>query len=110
MMPDMTKETPMISLADQKRRIEQGALTPDAALAESLAAIDKHEPEIKAFVVRAKNPKARAEGASRLSFGRTSPSPRDTPERLPQAGPAERRPRRTRPPATHTVPLRGAKP
>ena len=52
----------MISLADQKRRIEQGKLTPDAALAESLAAIDKHEPDIKAFVHRSKNPKARAEG------------------------------------------------
>ena len=55
----------MISLADQKRRIEQGALSPDAALAESLAAIDKHEPEIKAFVVRAKNPKAQKEGPLR---------------------------------------------
>jgi Asp-tRNA(Asn)/Glu-tRNA(Gln) amidotransferase A subunit family amidase len=52
----------MISLADQKRRIEQGKLTPDAALAESLAAIEKHEPDIKAFVARAKNPKAQAKG------------------------------------------------
>ncbi|MDE2065405.1 MAG: amidase, partial [Bradyrhizobium sp.] len=52
----------MISLADQKRRIEQGALTPEAALAESLAAIDKHEADIKAFVCRSNNPKAQAQG------------------------------------------------
>src|SRR5579862_2366647 len=52
----------MISLADQKRRIEQGKLTPEGALAESLAAIDKHEADIKAFVTRAKNPKAQAQG------------------------------------------------
>ena len=55
----------MISLADQKRRIEQGALTPDAALAESLTAIDKREAEIKAFVARAKNPKAQKDGPLR---------------------------------------------
>jgi Asp-tRNA(Asn)/Glu-tRNA(Gln) amidotransferase A subunit family amidase len=52
----------MISLADQKRRIEQGKLTPEGALAESLAAIDRHEADIKAFVCRSKNPKARAQG------------------------------------------------
>jgi len=52
----------MISLADQKRRIEQGKLTPEGALAESLAAIDKHEADIKAFVTRAINPKAQAQG------------------------------------------------
>ncbi len=55
----------MISLADQQRRIENGALTPDAALAESLAAIDAQEGTIKAFVTRAKNPRARAEGPLR---------------------------------------------
>src|SRR5579863_8412895 len=38
---------PMISLADQQRRIEQGALSPDAALAESIAAIDAQEDTIK---------------------------------------------------------------
>jgi Asp-tRNA(Asn)/Glu-tRNA(Gln) amidotransferase A subunit family amidase len=64
--PGMTKkETPMISLADQQRRIEQGALTPEAALAESLAAIDAQEGTIKAFVVRAKNPRAQAKGPLR---------------------------------------------
>src|SRR3984885_1681072 len=66
MTPDMTKEeNPMISLADQLRRIEQGALTPEAALAESLAAIDAQEGTIKAFVNRTKNPKAQAKGPLR---------------------------------------------
>ena len=55
----------MISLADQQRRIESGALTPEAALAESLAAIDAQEETIKAFVTRAKNPRARTEGPLR---------------------------------------------
>jgi Asp-tRNA(Asn)/Glu-tRNA(Gln) amidotransferase A subunit family amidase len=55
----------MISLADQLRRIEQGSLTPEAALAESLAAIDAQEETIKAFVVRAKNPKAQGKGPLR---------------------------------------------
>ncbi|MFZ1968696.1 MAG: amidase [Bradyrhizobium sp.] len=55
----------MISLADQLRRIEQGALTPEGALAESLAAIDAQEGTIKAFVTRAKNPKAQTKGPLR---------------------------------------------
>ncbi len=55
----------MISLANQLRRIESGALTPDAALAESLAAIDAQEETIKAFVVRSKNPRAQKEGPLR---------------------------------------------
>src|ERR1700684_2272029 len=55
----------MISLADQLRRIEQGTLTPEAALAESLAAIDAHEGTITAFVNRSKNPKAQAKGPLR---------------------------------------------
>src|ERR1700761_4634185 len=55
----------MISLADQLRRIEQGKLTPEAALAESLAAIDAQEGTIKAFVARAKNPKVQAKGPLR---------------------------------------------
>jgi len=66
MTPDMKKdENPMISLADQLRRIEQGTLTPEGALAESLAAIDAQEETIKAFVVRAKNPKAQTKGPLR---------------------------------------------
>ena len=55
----------MISLADQLRRIEQGTLTPETALAESLAAIDAQERTIKAFVNRTKNPKAQAKGPLR---------------------------------------------
>jgi Asp-tRNA(Asn)/Glu-tRNA(Gln) amidotransferase A subunit family amidase len=55
----------MISLADQLRRIEQGTLTPEGALAESLAAIDAQEDAIKAFVVRAKSPKAQSKGPLR---------------------------------------------
>jgi Asp-tRNA(Asn)/Glu-tRNA(Gln) amidotransferase A subunit family amidase len=55
----------MISLADQLRRIEQGTLKPEGALAESLAAIDAQEPKIKAFVTRAKNPLAQAKGPLR---------------------------------------------
>jgi Asp-tRNA(Asn)/Glu-tRNA(Gln) amidotransferase A subunit family amidase len=59
------EETPMISLADQKRRIDKGELTPDAALAQSLAAIDALEPAIGAFAHRAKNPHAQKEGPLR---------------------------------------------
>jgi Asp-tRNA(Asn)/Glu-tRNA(Gln) amidotransferase A subunit family amidase len=66
MTPDMKKDqNPMISLADQLRRIEQGALTPEGALTESLAAIDAQEETIKAFVVRARNPKAQSKGPLR---------------------------------------------
>jgi Asp-tRNA(Asn)/Glu-tRNA(Gln) amidotransferase A subunit family amidase len=61
----MTKEKSMISLADQLRRIEAGALTPEAALAESLAAIDAREETIKAFVCRTKNPRAQTKGPLR---------------------------------------------
>src|SRR5215472_2814257 len=55
----------MISLADQKRRIDRGELSPDAALAESLAAIDAQEKSIGAFVCRAKNPRTQTEGPLR---------------------------------------------
>jgi Asp-tRNA(Asn)/Glu-tRNA(Gln) amidotransferase A subunit family amidase len=55
----------MISLADQLRRIEAGKLTPEAALAESLAAIDAKEADIKAFVCRSQNPKAQHKGPLR---------------------------------------------
>jgi len=55
----------MISLADQKRRIEKGALSPDAALKESLSAIDAQEKTIGAFVNRAKNPRAQDQGPLR---------------------------------------------
>jgi Asp-tRNA(Asn)/Glu-tRNA(Gln) amidotransferase A subunit family amidase len=55
----------MISLADQQRRIEQGTLTPEAALAESLAAIDAQEETIKAFVCRTNAPRAQTKGPLR---------------------------------------------
>ena len=55
----------MISLADQKRRIDKGELSPEAALAESLAAIDAQEKAIGAFVCRAKNPRAQPDGPLR---------------------------------------------
>jgi Asp-tRNA(Asn)/Glu-tRNA(Gln) amidotransferase A subunit family amidase len=55
----------MISLADQKRRIDKGELSPDAALAQSLAAIDAQEKTIGAFVRRAKNPRAQKDGPLR---------------------------------------------
>jgi Asp-tRNA(Asn)/Glu-tRNA(Gln) amidotransferase A subunit family amidase len=55
----------MISLADQKRRIDKGELSPDAALKESLAAIDAQEKTIGAFACRANNPRAQTEGPLR---------------------------------------------
>jgi Asp-tRNA(Asn)/Glu-tRNA(Gln) amidotransferase A subunit family amidase len=55
----------MISLADQKRRIDNGELTPEAALAQSLAAIDAQEQAIGAFAHRAKTPRAQKDGPLR---------------------------------------------
>jgi Asp-tRNA(Asn)/Glu-tRNA(Gln) amidotransferase A subunit family amidase len=40
----------MISLADLKRRIDSGELAPDAAIAQSLAAIEAQDKTIGAFV------------------------------------------------------------
>ncbi len=55
----------MISLAELTRRIEQGELSPDAALAQSLAAIDAEEKTIGAFVSRTEKPRAQASGPLR---------------------------------------------
>src|SRR5215470_15253894 len=55
----------MISLADLKRRIDKGELSPDAALAQSVAAIDAQEKAIGAFAHRASNMRARQEGPLR---------------------------------------------
>jgi Asp-tRNA(Asn)/Glu-tRNA(Gln) amidotransferase A subunit family amidase len=52
----------MISLADVKRRIDTGALSPEAALAQSLAAIDAQDKAIKPFVCRAGRPRAASAG------------------------------------------------
>ena len=55
----------MISLADLQRRIDSGALSADAAIAQSVEAIDAHEKTIGAFVCRAENPRAQAAGPLR---------------------------------------------
>jgi len=48
----------MISLADLQRRIAQGDLSPDAAIAQSLEAIGSHEKTIGAFVCHDANVRA----------------------------------------------------
>jgi Asp-tRNA(Asn)/Glu-tRNA(Gln) amidotransferase A subunit family amidase len=55
----------MISLADLQRRIRSGGLSAEAAIAQSVAAIDAHERTIGAFVCRAEKPRAAASGALR---------------------------------------------
>jgi Asp-tRNA(Asn)/Glu-tRNA(Gln) amidotransferase A subunit family amidase len=55
----------MISLSNLKRRIDKGELSPDAALAQSLEAIEAQEKTIRAFVQRAKDPRAAGEGPLR---------------------------------------------
>ncbi|MES2194533.1 MAG: amidase [Pseudomonadota bacterium] len=48
----------MISLADLQRRIEGGELCADAAIAQSVEAIEAREKTIGAFVCRTENPRA----------------------------------------------------
>ena len=55
----------MISLADLQRRIESGELSADAALAQSVEAIDIHDKTIGAFVCRTENPRAQSVGPLR---------------------------------------------
>src|SRR5579872_1698608 len=55
----------MISLADLKRRIDKGELSPDKALAQSLEAIGAMEKTIGAFAFRAKEPRAQQQGPLR---------------------------------------------
>ncbi|WP_407174923.1 amidase [Bradyrhizobium sp. STM 3562] len=55
----------MISVSDLKRRIDHGELSPDAALAQSLEAIEIQEKAIGAFVHRAKAPRAAGAGPLR---------------------------------------------
>lgn len=55
----------MISLADLQRRIEAGELSPDAAIAQSLAAIESKEKDVRAFVRYDKAAKAQASGPLR---------------------------------------------
>jgi Asp-tRNA(Asn)/Glu-tRNA(Gln) amidotransferase A subunit family amidase len=55
----------MISLAELQRRIEHGDLSPEAALAQSLEAVDAQEKTIGAFVCRAESPRASPSGPLR---------------------------------------------
>src|SRR5688500_11922475 len=55
----------MISLADLQRRIESGELSADAAIAQSVEAIDTHDTTIGAFVCRAENARAANAGPLR---------------------------------------------
>src|SRR3954465_3193137 len=55
---------PMLSLAELQRRIRSGDLSADAAIAQSLEAIDAHEKTIGAFVCCSEN--ARAQNAGPL--------------------------------------------
>jgi Asp-tRNA(Asn)/Glu-tRNA(Gln) amidotransferase A subunit family amidase len=55
----------MLSLADLKRRIDKGELSPDAALAQSVAAIEAQEKTIGAFAFRADKLRAQQEGPLR---------------------------------------------
>jgi Asp-tRNA(Asn)/Glu-tRNA(Gln) amidotransferase A subunit family amidase len=65
--PGMTerKHRPMISLAELQRRIDAGDLASEAALAQSLAAIDAHEKTVRAFVCRTENPRVAGTGPLR---------------------------------------------
>jgi Asp-tRNA(Asn)/Glu-tRNA(Gln) amidotransferase A subunit family amidase len=55
----------MISLAELQRRIEQGDLSPEAAIAQSLEAIDAQDKTIGAFVCCAESPRAASSGPLR---------------------------------------------
>lgn len=55
----------MISLADLQARIEQGALSPDAAIAQSLEAIQAQEETIGAFVCHDTHARAQSTGPLR---------------------------------------------
>src|SRR3954468_15245327 len=55
----------MLSLAELQRRIASGELSADAAMAQSLQAMDAQESNIGAFVRRAGNPRAQTAGPLR---------------------------------------------
>ncbi|RXT44947.1 amidase [Bradyrhizobium betae] len=55
----------MISLADLQRRIEAGELSPEDAIAQSHAAIEAREKDVRAFVRHDKSAKAQAAGPLR---------------------------------------------
>src|SRR5260370_942091 len=56
---------PMISLAELQRRIDSGDLSADAAISQSLEAIDAQDKTIGAFVCRAKTLRAASTGPLR---------------------------------------------
>src|SRR6266436_7780960 len=56
---------PMISLAELQRRIDSGDLSADAAISQSLDAIDAQDKTIGAFVCRAKTVRAADTGPLR---------------------------------------------
>jgi Asp-tRNA(Asn)/Glu-tRNA(Gln) amidotransferase A subunit family amidase len=56
---------PMLSLTELQRRIESGDLSADAAIAQSLEAIDTHEKNVGAFVRRTETPRAQTTGPLR---------------------------------------------
>ena len=80
----------MISLSDLKRRIDSSELSPDAALAQSLDAIEAQEKIIGAFVHRSKIPRAAAEGPLRgIAVGRSEVSMMSLmPTAIPRKGPS----------------------
>src|ERR1700760_128042 len=55
----------MISLSELQRRIAAGELSPEAALAQSQAAIEAQEKTIGAFVCRTEQPRAQEQGPLR---------------------------------------------
>ena len=55
----------MISLADLQRRIESGELSADAAITQSVEAIDIHDKTIGAFVCRAEKVRTQSAGPLR---------------------------------------------
>jgi Asp-tRNA(Asn)/Glu-tRNA(Gln) amidotransferase A subunit family amidase len=55
----------MISLAELQRRIDSGALSPEAAITQSLEAIGAHDKTIGAFVCRAETVRAASAGPLR---------------------------------------------
>jgi Asp-tRNA(Asn)/Glu-tRNA(Gln) amidotransferase A subunit family amidase len=56
---------PMISLADLQRRIDSGELSAEAAIGQSLEAIDAQDKDIAAFICRARNVRAADKGPLR---------------------------------------------
>src|SRR5262245_33396919 len=63
--PILVEDSSVISLADLQRRIDQGPLSPEAALKQALDAIAENEKAIGAFASLAQNPRAQKTGPLR---------------------------------------------